>query len=135
MLLMKTSPAGCIKNCGRRTHFSGIDCHVVKEDDDHVTDSVNLRELVDDTRLNGTSTTTAFRMLEQQLRSLHTLIDSVVRKEAEKERILKARKSVDDQWRFLALVLDRLFFVSYLVVIILSLTLLFPRSAILEAML
>ena len=79
------------------------------------TDSIN------GSRLDGVG------MLDRRLRNLHQMLGEVIRKQTEKEKKEKVCEDIALQWRNLAILLDRFFFMVYVVVITVSLVILFPR--------
>ena len=67
-------------------------------------------------------------ILDNRLRSLQAIIREVLDKQNRKEAKHNHEFDVMLQWRNVAAVLDRLFFLLYLASIITSLIILFPRS-------
>ena len=128
MLLLRKTPGGggCFDNCRQQKHFYGVDNQINKLDEYHVTENGNSRDSADDVQFNGGYSAT-FRNIEEQLVSIHRLINNVVRHQKDKERTARFREKIEHEWRFLAVILDRLFFITYLLVIVVSLVLLFPR--------
>ena len=96
------------------------------ESRDH--DIVISRDLFEDLRVNG-SQGSGLYVLEKRLRSMHTMISDVIKKQNDKEDRERHYEKIEVQWRNLALVLDRLFFIIYLIGILISLSVLFPRSS------
>lgn len=78
--------------------------------------------------MNGTNSSSAISNLETNIRSLHDLIKSAVDKINEREWKVRVQREVDLEWLSVALVLDRLFFLAYATVIVISLICLFPRQ-------
>ena len=56
------------------------------------------------------------------------MIGDVIKKQNEREEKERIFNKVENQWLNVALVLDRLFFMIYLIGILVSLMVLFPRS-------
>ncbi len=59
---------------------------------------------------------------------LQELVNTLVSRRTERESIDLRDREIERQWRHLALVLDRIFFCMYLVIIIISLVIFFPRE-------
>lgn len=89
--------------------------------------SSSMRDTFDDLRSNG-SQSSALHLMERRLRGLHQMIGDVIRKQTEREEREVQHGRIEQEWRNVALVLDRLFFVCYLVGIIVSLMVLFPKA-------
>lgn len=66
--------------------------------------------------------------MRSDLRSLHHMISDVIKKQADAKKEEKQNTETENQWLNLALVLDRLFFMIYLIGIISALMVLFPLS-------
>ena len=90
-------------------------------------ESLVTRDFIDEIRING-SNSTGLARLENKLRALHELIKSAIDRDIDREQKTTLQKEFDVEWLSVALVLDRLFFISYLIVIIVSLVCLFPRK-------
>ena len=84
-------------------------------------------DLFDDFKVNGC--VSSLTSIERTIRLLFDLLRSVVNRKLEEEKVTHAQRDIDFEWRQVALTLDRLFFVCYLIVIIGSLIFLFPRRA------
>ena len=78
-------------------------------------------------RLNGTLGTLS--TIDRRLRDLTSLLSGVVARRAEQDDRERVRSQVEMEWRHMAMVLDRIFFSCYLVVIVLSLVIFFPRRS------
>ncbi len=76
---------------------------------------------------NSSSTGEYSNSVEVTLKALHALLNDMLKRQRDLEELKSKALAMDSEWRNLALTLDRLFFVIYLVVIIISLTLLFPK--------
>ena len=106
-------------------------CHVgEKELYESCDSSVMLTD--DSMRANGVygtgSSNPGCSQLERQLRDVQCLLREMVKRQGETEQRQRHREDIRFEWRMLAMVVDRLFFVCYLVAIIISLVLLFPRD-------
>lgn len=58
---------------------------------------------------------------------MQDMFSSMINRHLERDDKEIRKREIDYEWRHLAMILDRLFFVSYLIIIIGSLVVLFPR--------
>ena len=81
----------------------------------------------DDGKFNGTVGTLS--SIDKRIRSLTEIITNVIisRNASDAQEILA--KDIEREWRHLAMVLDRLFFFCYLIIIVISLVIFFPRRS------
>ena len=66
--------------------------------------------------------------VENKLCSLHSMISDAIKKQMDRKQEETHNAKMENQWLNVALVLDRLFFMIYLIGIVISLIVLFPRS-------
>lgn len=84
-------------------------------------------DISDEGKLNGT--VGMLGNIDKRLTELTEILVNVIRNRNEKEKEEKKRHDIETEWRHLAMVLDRLFFICYLIVIVLSLVIFFPRRS------
>ena len=65
--------------------------------------------------------------ITRQLGEVKSVLEVIMQTDAQKDKAAAKLKSIVKEWKLVALCLDRLFFIIYLVSIILSLIFLFPK--------
>ena len=66
-------------------------------------------------------------LLHVQLRSIQVVLETISDRQEAHEARVAWEAEIHSEWKYLASVLDRLFFITYLIAIVISLGFLFPR--------
>ncbi len=85
-------------------------------------------DIFDDTQFKVNGMTASLGNIEHRILAVYDLLNNILRVRNDREVREILQREIEMEWRHMALILDRLFFVVYIVIIVGSLLLLFPRG-------
>ena len=75
----------------------------------------------------GDSVSRTLESIDRPISELCTMIRNYMSKKHEEEKRAQIRSAIESEWKYLGVILDRTFMITYLTVVVVSVAMLFPR--------